>query len=189
MRTSVWLVIVSLSGIVFGACRRQEPKPDFRPMVSIEEIMESMVMPRAGHLWDSVATVVSVTGTEERQPKTQEEWDDVRHDAVSVMESMNLIMMEGRRAARNGAKSENPGIELEPAEIEKLIADDRPALYNLAHKEQEAAAAALAAIDKKDVQGLLDAGEQIDTACENCHLKYWYPNDPFAKKAAARPKP
>ena len=25
-------------------------------------------------------------------------------------------------------------------------------------------------------EGLSEAGEAIDTACENCHLKYWYPN-------------
>jgi len=31
--------------------------------------------------------------------------------------------------------------------------------------------------------GLLDAGETIDTACENCHLKYWYPLDQQAQKA------
>ncbi len=23
----------------------------------------------------------------------------------------------------------------------------------------------------------MSAGESIDAACENCHLKYWYPND------------
>jgi cytochrome c556 len=34
---------------------------------------------------------------------------------------------------------------------------------------------ALAAIDKKDADALSDAGETIDEACEQCHLKYWYP--------------
>ena len=32
-------------------------------------------------------------------------------------------------------------------------------------------------IDKKDVNGLIEAGARMDEACENCHLKYWYPND------------
>jgi hypothetical protein len=35
---------------------------------------------------------------------------------------------------------------------------------------------ALAAIDAKDPLALLDAGEQIDTACENCHQVFWFPN-------------
>jgi len=33
------------------------------------------------------------------------------------------------------------------------------------------------AIEKKDVEGLLNSGDGIDKACENCHLKYWYPNE------------
>jgi redox-regulated HSP33 family molecular chaperone len=36
---------------------------------------------------------------------------------------------------------------------------------------------ALKAIESKNVQGLLDAGEGIDEACENCHKQYWYPNE------------
>jgi hypothetical protein len=31
------------------------------------------------------------------------------------------------------------------------------------------------AIDARDVQGLLAAGNAIDMACENCHLKGSYP--------------
>ena len=34
---------------------------------------------------------------------------------------------------------------------------------------------------------LSDAGEKIDTACENCHLKYWYP-DQFKHLAEAAKK-
>jgi len=51
---------------------------------------------------------------------------------------------------------------------------------------------ALQAIDAKNADGLLDAGELIDNACENCHLKYWYPNTAQAEEAkksgAANPK-
>ena len=37
--------------------------------------------------------------------------------------------------------------------------------------------------DKKDAEALSDAGETIDEACEQCHLKYWYPlNTPDALK-------
>ena len=47
---------------------------------------------------------------------------------------------------------------------------------------------ALAAIDKKDADALSDAGETIDEACEQCHLKYWYPpNTPdILKKGSVR---
>ena len=36
---------------------------------------------------------------------------------------------------------------------------------------------ALQAIDAKSANGLFDVGDRIDTACENCHRQYWYPNE------------
>lgn len=34
----------------------------------------------------------------------------------------------------------------------------------------------LRAVDAKDIQGMLNAGEAIDEACESCHMVFWYPN-------------
>ena len=184
MRMVVWFSALGVLAMSFSGCSQPAPaKTDFRLIASIGEIMKSIVDPGADDLWNSVATIVTAAGEENKAPRTPEEWEKVRHDAIGVIEAMNLIVMEGRTVAKPGAKSENPGIELEPAEIEKLIAADRPALFTLAHAEQDAASAALAAIDRKDVDGLLDAGEKMDTACENCHLKYWYPNDSPSKRA------
>ena len=47
----------------------------------------------------------------------------------------------------------------------------------------DAAVPALKATESRDPKALLDAGEGIDTACENCHLKYWYPLSKQAEKA------
>jgi hypothetical protein len=41
---------------------------------------------------------------------------------------------------------------------------------------QDALKPALAAIDAKDPQALFEAGEPINTTCENCHLVFWFPN-------------
>ena len=32
-------------------------------------------------------------------------------------------------------------------------------------------------VKRKDVDELWDAGENLDTACENCHRSYWYPGE------------
>ena len=48
--------------------------------------------------------------------------------------------------------------------------------------------AALKAIDSKSAKGLFDAAGQIDHACENCHLRYWYPNDTRAQEAFKQQK-
>jgi hypothetical protein len=41
----------------------------------------------------------------------------------------------------------------------------------------------LDAVDRRDVDALLVAGDGLDLACENCHVVYWYPS--FADSAAA----
>ncbi|MGG7380824.1 cytochrome c, partial [Escherichia coli] len=33
---------------------------------------------------------------------------------------------------------------------------------------------------KKDVNALFEASEDVDQACEACHLEYWYPGDAAA---------
>jgi hypothetical protein len=99
--------------------------------------------------------------------------------------------MEGRHVAKPGEKAENEEVELGPEEIEALIKQDRTTWINNAHALNDAALVALKAIDAKNAAGLLDSGEGIDTACENCHLKYWYPLSKQAEKAkegAANPR-
>jgi cytochrome c556 len=47
-----------------------------------------------------------------------------------------------------------------------------------AHALQDAAGSALAAIDKRDANALLEAGGDLDEACESCHKRFWYPGSP-----------
>ena len=32
-------------------------------------------------------------------------------------------------------------------------------------------------VKEKNAQKLWDAGEDLDNACEGCHIEYWYPGD------------
>jgi hypothetical protein len=153
------------------------PVPDFRLTGTIKDLMDGVVDPSADYLWDSVSTIVTRKGIEERRPRTDEDWKNVRRHAIALIEAPNLLMMEGRKVAKPGEKSENPGIELGPEDIQQIIDGDRATFIQRAHALQDAGMKALAAIDKKDVDGLSDAGEAIDEACEQCHLKYWYPPD------------
>ena len=68
-------------------------------------------------------------------------------------------------------------------EIQKIIDSDRASFVKFAHALHDAGMQALTAIDARNVEGLLNAGEVIDTACENCHLKYWYPDSEQANEA------
>ena len=161
---------------------------EFRTTATIKDIMDSVVDPSADFIWDSVSTIVTRKGTEERRPRTDMEWKEVRRRAIALVEATNLLIMDGRKVARPGEKSENPGVELGPEDIQGLIDADHASLIKFAHGLHDAGMKALAAIDKKDADALSDSGEAIDEACEQCHLKYWYPPDTpdILKKGSVR---
>ena len=184
LKTFHWLALAGASCLIIAACSSPPAsappaKTDgkFQVTATIKDIMDSMVDPSADYLWESVATIVTKAGTEERRPRTDEDWKKVRRAAVTLVEATNLIVMDGRKVARPGEKSENPGIELSPEAIRRVMDDDPATLVTLAHALHDAGLKAVAAIDAKNADALSDAGETIDNACENCHLKYWYPPD------------
>jgi hypothetical protein len=185
MRGLFCVMLIGVSPWVAGCSRSGRPDQALQPVATVKDIMDSMVDPSADFLWDSVATIVSVAGTEERSPKTDKEWSEVRKHAVELVEATNLLVMEGRHVAKPGEKAENPDVELGPEEIEALIKQDRQTWVGFAHGLHDAALVAFKATDARNAQGLLDAGEGIDTACENCHLRYWYPT---SKQAAETKK-
>jgi cytochrome c556 len=158
----------------------QAPKvdiSDFMPQASIAEIMDSMVMPAAQALWDAVAIDVTATGTIEKIPRTDEDWDKLRWQAVTLAEATNALVVPGRHVAAPGGPAADPEEGLSPAEVEALLAKDRPAFVAHAHVLHEAAMEALRAIDARSVEGVSDAGGTIDAACEGCHLQFWYPDE------------
>ena len=137
--------------------------------------MDSMVDPSAEFLFASVAKVADEHGITEKAPHTDEEWKEVRRRVIQLLEAPNLLVMKGRRVAQADEKSQNPEIELPPAQIQALIDGDRARFIAGAHTLQEAAMTALKASDARNKDALFEACERIDKACENCHLHYWYP--------------
>jgi hypothetical protein len=180
-----WILSLGISlplvGVALGAvgCARPAapvasvPQPQFRLTATIQDLMEGLVDPSADALWDSVAYIATTAGTEDRRPRTAGEWKAVRVSAVNLIEAANLLSMPGRRVALRSAAG--PG-ELAPPEIQRRIDASHGAFVQFAHALQDAGTRALAAIDAKDAQGLMDTGGVIDEACEACHVTYWYPN-------------
>jgi len=165
---------LALLVVTSGTCRARD-ETDFRPTSTIKDIMDSMVDPSADVIWESVATIITISGTEELAPHTDEEWKAVRRGAIRIIEATNLLLIPGRHVARPGEKAENENVELAPEEIEARLNQDRASWIALAHGLHDAGTQALRAIDAKDPPALSAAGEGLDRACENCHLKYWYP--------------
>ena len=117
------------------------------------------------------------TAPKNNAPKTDADWAAVRQRALLLAEAGNLLMVPGRHVASPKDKSKNPGSELEPAQMDALVAKSPAVFAQKARGNQSRGLIALKAIDAKNVEGLSDAGGDIDEACESCHLVYWYPNE------------
>jgi|SRR5712671_116457 len=175
--SALFFVIISESG-----CSRPDPSkaPEYLMTSTLREIMGSMVMPSADALWSAVSSSVTDKGVVEKAPKTEQEWKEVRDRAVTILEASDLILVPGRHVAAPGQTAQDSKINLTPEQIGKLISDDPASWTKFAHGMHDSVLPALKAIDAKDSMALSDAGGEIDKACENCHLKFWYPSE--AKK-------
>ena len=174
------LLFVPSAVLLWAIACAPAPVAEYRPTSTIKDIMDSIVDPNADGIWDSVEVVATLQGTTEKIPKTDDDWKALRRHAIAVIEAANLLVMPGRHVAAPGQKADDSRIDLQPEEIEALINQDRANWVALAFGLQDAAAENLKAITARDVKQLIDAGGTLDTACENCHKKYWYRNEPNA---------
>ena len=192
-RSCPWVLLVAVSALAGAVCscttRSPEPTGAFRPTATIQDIMLSVVDPSADAIWESVATIITYEGVEERRPRTGEDWERLRHEAVRLVEATNLLLMDGRAVAAHGVRSENPGIELHPEEIQSLITEDRETWDRLVGDLYDMSLIMLQAVDAKDADMLFDNGGPLDQACERCHQRYWYPEDAGARARAAAAAP
>jgi len=164
------------------------PASPLKPIAGVQDVMATMIDPAADFLWESVSTTVTRGKTVEKQPRTDEEWAEVRRQAIILTEGANLIMMEGRHVVKEGAKLEDHGTpgNLTAQESEQAIAESRAAFVAFSTALRDVGVQMLAAADSRNPQGLVDAGDTLDQVCESCHLKFWYPGQnipPFPDQA------
>jgi hypothetical protein len=165
------------------ACNQQaattaEPSP-YKITATIQEIMDAQIDPAADEIWNSVASIVTPTGTEEKQPRTDEEWEQLRLKAFLLIEGANLLAMPGRTVAHAGAALDPEELAGDPpATIQANMEMNRSAWVRLAQGLHDVGLEIKAAIEAKNPEQLIEAGAKLDEACENCHSTFWYPHQP-----------
>jgi cytochrome c556 len=142
---------------------------------TVQELMDGIVDPAADGLWDAVETTLSKEGVEEKQPRTPEEWAEVRRKAITLIEASTLLAMPGRKVAAKPFPAEAEGA-LDSQQIQMRIDANRAAFRGFARALRQASRQALVAIDAKDPAALVRAGGVLDGVCEGCHMSFWYPN-------------
>jgi hypothetical protein len=149
-----------------------------KPVAGISDIMAIEVDPSADALWASVGTVVTKSGTKNNRPTTDKQWDELRGRAVILIEAANLLLLDGRRVAREGVqKIEDQGTpgNLSAEQSQNLIDANRNSFASFASGLRVVGEQMLKAIDAKNPEDLMEAGAALDEVCEGCHLKFWYP--------------
>jgi hypothetical protein len=150
-----------------------------KAVVSVKELMHDMIDPASDYIFDAVKIETTKSGTVERMPKTDEDWEKIRVGAVTIAEGVYLLKVP-RPFAPPGDENNSSGpdaTELSPAQIKtKLEAD--PVLWNAKIEAlRNVGLEVLDIVKKKKTAELWDASYNLDQACESCHLQYWYPGD------------
>ena len=179
---SIVLIALAVGLVVLAGAyreRRLEARAGtmYTPTATIKDLMDSIVDPSADVVWNAVSTTATASGDDERVPHSDDEWADVRRGAIRLVEAANLLMVPGRHVARPGEKSETPGVELEPTEMEALVNKDKDLWARRVQTFHTASLDLLRAVEAKDAARVFELGDKLDAACESCHRQYWYPNE------------
>jgi cytochrome c556 len=187
-------------GLVACVARSRQPVPasgrnagavalPVEALVTLQDLMRNEVDASADPIWDSVGTISELCkGSEERQPRTDEQWAAVRQHAVVLLESTNLLVIPERKVSAKPFAADGPGV-FDSSQIQDRLDNHRAEFNALALGLRPVAERILAAIDARDPVALLVAGEALDAACEACHRATWYPHEVLPPLPAEPPPP
>src|SRR5437870_8189940 len=171
-------VIIFLVSLASSQCSKPaQPAPasgpprllsEMTPVVSVKELMASMIDPVADNIFDAVWWEITPKGRVEHQPKTDEDWEKVKVGAVSLAEGIYLLKVPRPLTppgdVNNSAGTNAP--ELSPTEIKAKI-DKDPVLWEAKIQAlRNVGLEVLEVVKKQDVNGRFDASGAADEACE-----------------------
>jgi hypothetical protein len=176
-------------GLLLSTCSPSKPNAaqpaapalwgDLKPVVSVKDLMRNMIDPASDYIFDAVKVEVTKSGTVERLPKTDADWETIRTGAITLAEGIYLLKVP-RPFAPPGDENNSSGpdaTELSPAQIKAKIEAD-PVLWNAKIEAvRNVGLEVLEIVKKKNADELFKAGGDLDEACETCHIQYWYPGD------------
>jgi cytochrome c556 len=138
MKLNCGVVLLLCGSIVFA----QAPSEPIPPAASVKQLMLDLIHPSSNDI------LLAIYRGEPKNDKTNDpEWAAVRRAALTLAESGNLLMLQGR--------ARDTGDWIKDA---KLLVDAGNAAYKAAQAKDSKALAALAGA--------------IDAACTTCHKQY-----------------
>lgn len=129
--------------LVAGPAASQPPKT----MLSVREVMRHVLNPAAETFWKGSGSVSTEEGVAERAPTSDEAWGQLVDAAAVVLETGNLLQMDGR------ARTDE-------------------AWARFSRQLTEAGAAGMGAAKARDADRVFETGGEVYNACFACHAKY-----------------
>ena len=137
---SFGMSLIAAVGVLATAALAQAPaapRPTFQAVGTMRQLMIDIIYPTS----DAIFYV------DREPPKNQHDWDVLRTEALTLAESGNLLMMEGR------------------ARDQKNWIMESKMLVDIGGKAYKAAQA-------KDLDGILALNDSLNAACVVCHYQY-----------------
>lgn len=139
--------IASFLILLLSACAQDEKSaPPFKPVSDMPDLMQRILDPAADVIWASAGTIITIEGSQELAPTTEEGWELVARNAAILAEAGNLLMLPGRVKGDDWLEYSSGLIEV--------------------------GVLALEAAEKQDSDALFDAGGRIYQVCLGCHNQY-----------------
>jgi hypothetical protein len=148
MRIPVWLAL--LVPVISLSCSSQPPAPALPPFdtaISVKDLMANVMDPAADVVWESVGTIMTKEGTFEKAPANDDEWNQVKASAITLVETGNLLLIP----ARSGGNADWI------AKTQDMIRQSKRAIK---------------AAEDHDRQATFDIGAEIYDTCVNCHKQF-----------------
>ena len=121
--------------------------PPFQTTLNMHDLMNNLLDPTADEIWESVGTVITLEGTFEKAPSTDDEWAALKGSAIRLAESGNLLLLPSRSGGN-------------PDWIKHSVA-----LIEQSNR-------AIKAADAKDKDAIFSIGGDIYDVCTNCHKQF-----------------
>ena len=121
--------------------------PPFDTSVSVKDLMANVLDPSADVVWESVGTIVTKEGTFEKAPANEDEWNQVKAAAITLVEGSNGLLLP----VRSGGNAE--WVKLAQATIEQ-------------------SKRMIKAAQDHDKEAVFNVGAELYDSCVNCHKRF-----------------
>lgn len=162
-------VVVALLASALNASLIQAAEPAGTP--TLKDLMAATITDATNVLWNA-ALLEPPAGSDKPVP-TDAQWQEFRDNALKLQDVPALLLADDLLIAPAGTPASEGS--LAPDAIATLRKEKQEAWQAQVKILQEGAAASLRAIEAKDFDAMLQAGDTMYAVCESCHQQFWYP--------------